>query len=57
MSILITLVVYVLVFALLYWLITVLPFPPPLAIVKTILIILLVLVAVIALLKLVGVHV
>lgn len=57
MSILFTLVIYILVFSLLYWLITILPNPPVVQMVKTVLIILLVVVAVIVLLGLVGVRI
>jgi hypothetical protein len=56
MSILITLLVYVLVFCLIWWLISIVPFPPPIAQAKWVFYAVLVIVAIIVLLHLVGVH-
>lgn len=56
MSILITLLVYVLIFALIWWLISIIPFPPPIAQAKWVFYLVLVIVAIIVLLNLVGVH-
>lgn len=53
----VTIIIYILVFALLYWLIGILPLPAPLAIVKTIMYIILVLAAIVVLLRLIGVHI
>jgi hypothetical protein len=50
------LLVYVLIFALIWWLIEIVPFPPPIAKVKWIFYVVLVIVAIIVLLQLVGVH-
>ena len=56
MSILITLLVYVLIFALIWWLISIIPFPPPIAQAKWVFYVVLVVVAIIVLLQLVGIH-
>lgn len=51
----VTLIVYVLVFCLIYWLIGMIPFPPPIANAKWVFYLVLVIVAIIMLLRLAGI--
>jgi hypothetical protein len=53
---LITLLIYVLVFCLIWWLISIIPFPPPIAGAKWVFYVVLVIVAIIVLLHLAGIH-
>jgi hypothetical protein len=57
MSILVTVFIYILVFCLLYWLISILPLPPAPPWIRTVLYVFLILVAIIVLLGFVGMHV
>ena len=57
MSILVTVFIYILVFCLLYWLISILPLPLAPPWIRTVLYVFLILVAIIVLLGFVGMHV
>jgi LytS/YehU family sensor histidine kinase len=54
MSILLTLLVYVIIFALIWWLISIIPFPPPIAQARWVFYVVLVIIAIFVLLSLVG---
>ena len=57
MSILVTILIYCVVFAIAYWIVSILPIPATVAWLRTVLYILLGLIAIVLLLGLVGVHI